>query len=89
LTAGTNGMSTGYFSSVVKDINAHVAAFILCSATQVYWWLFYRGFVMEDVNKLIRQCFMLSQQQKVNKLKYIKDEETDADVIINAAMIDS
>jgi hypothetical protein len=44
---------TGYFSSVVKDINAHVAAFILCPAVQVYWWLCHRGCVMEDVNKFI------------------------------------
>jgi hypothetical protein len=46
---------------------------------------------MEDVNKLIRHCFTLSQQQKVTKSKYIKDEghavidQTDADDIINAA----
>jgi hypothetical protein len=36
LSTRTNGMSTGYFSSVVKDIKAHVAAFILCPAAQVY-----------------------------------------------------
>jgi hypothetical protein len=37
LSTRTNGMSTGYFSSVVKDIKAHVVAFILCPAAQVYW----------------------------------------------------
>ncbi len=45
----------------------------------------------EDVNKMIRHCFTLSQQQKVTKSKYIKDlgrakvEHSDADDIINAA----
>ncbi len=53
LSTGTNGMSTGYFSSVVEDIKAHVAAFILYPAAQVYWWLCRRGCVTEDVNKLI------------------------------------
>jgi hypothetical protein len=91
LSTGTNGTSTGYFSSVVKVIKEHVTAFILCPAAQVYWWLCRRGCVMEDVNKLIRHCFMLSQQQKVTKSKYIKDEghamidQTDADDMINAA----
>jgi hypothetical protein len=37
LSTRTNSMSTGYFSSVVEDIKAHVDAFILCPAAQVYW----------------------------------------------------
>ncbi len=36
LSTRTNGMSTRYFSSVVEDIKAHVVAFILCPAAQVY-----------------------------------------------------
>ena len=28
LSTGSNGMSTGYFSSVVEDIKEHVAAFV-------------------------------------------------------------
>jgi hypothetical protein len=51
LSTGMNGMSTGYFSSVVEDIKAHVVAFILCPAAQVYWF-----------NKLIQHCFTLFQQ---------------------------
>jgi hypothetical protein len=39
LLTGTNGTSTGYFSSVVEDIKEHVAAFVLCPGAQVYWWL--------------------------------------------------
>jgi hypothetical protein len=39
LLTGSNGMSTGYFSSVVEDIKEHVAAFVLCPGAQVYWWL--------------------------------------------------
>jgi hypothetical protein len=36
LSMGTNGVTTGYFSSVVKEFKEHVAAFILCPAAQVY-----------------------------------------------------
>jgi hypothetical protein len=39
LSTGSNGMSTGYFSSVVEDIKEHLAAFVLCPGEQVYWWL--------------------------------------------------
>ncbi len=91
LSTGTNGMTTGYFSSVVLEIKDHVSAFILCPAAQVYWWLHPRGCLTEDVNLLIRHCFTLSQQQKVEKSKYIKDaglaviNQTDANNIINAA----
>ena len=30
-------LRTGYFSSVVEEIKAHVAAFIQCPAAQVYY----------------------------------------------------
>ena len=46
----------------------------------------------KDVNRMIRHCFTLSQQQKVTSLKYMKDlgyaviDETDADNIISAVM---
>jgi hypothetical protein len=91
LSTRTNGMSTRYFSIIVKNIKEHMAAFILCPRAQVYWWLHRRGCVTEDVNRLIWHCFTLSQQQKVTKSKYMKDEghavidHTDADGIINAA----
>ena len=39
LSTGSNGMSTGYFSSVAQEISKHVAAFIACPGAQVYWWL--------------------------------------------------
>jgi hypothetical protein len=89
---GSNGMSTGYFSSIVKNIKEHVAAFVLCPGAQVYWWLCRRGCVTEDINQLIRHQFTLSQQQKVTKSKYLKDlghaavDHSNADNIINAAM---
>ncbi len=67
LSTGSNGMSTGYFSSTVEDIKEHVAAFVLCLGAQVYWWLCRRGCITEDVNRLIRHCFTLLQQQKVAK----------------------
>ncbi len=91
LSTGTNGMTTGYFSSVVPAIRDHLAAFIMCLAAQVYWWLGRRGCLMEDINHLIRHCFTLSQQQWVTKSKFMKDlghaviDQTDADDIINAA----
>ncbi len=91
LLTGTNGMSTGYFSRVVEDIKEHVAVFVLCPGAQVYWWLRRRGCIIEDVNRMIRHCFTLSQQQKVTQSKYLKDlghaaiDQSDADDIINAA----
>jgi hypothetical protein len=91
LLTGTNRLSTGYFLSVVEDIKEHVAAFVLCPGAQVYWWLRRRGCVTEDVNRMIRHCFTLSQQQKVTQSKYLKDlghapiDQSDADDIINAA----
>jgi hypothetical protein len=50
LSTGTNGMTTGYFSSVVLEIRNHVAAFSTCQAAQVYWWLRCRGCLTEDIN---------------------------------------
>ncbi len=91
LSMGSNGMSTGYFSSIVEDIKEHVAAFFQCPGAQVYWWLCRRGCVAEDINFLIRHCFTLSQQQKVTKSKYLKDlghaaiDQSNEDDIINAA----
>jgi hypothetical protein len=91
LSTGTNGMTTGYFSSIVTAIKDHVLAFVLCPAAQVYWWLRHRGCLTEDMNHLIPHCFTISQQQKVTKSKYIKDagltviDQTDANNIINAA----
>ncbi len=90
LSTGLNGMSTGYFSSVVQEISEHVAAFIACLGAQVYWWLRRQGCVTTDVNNLIRHCFSLSQQQKVTSSKYLKDlghavaDRTDGDNIIQA-----
>ncbi len=91
LSMGSNGMSTGYFSSIVEDIKKHVAAFVQCPGVQVYGWLCRRGCVTEDIDCLIRHCFTLSHQQKVTKSKYLKDlghaavDQSDADDIINAA----
>jgi hypothetical protein len=91
LSTRTNGMSTRYFSSIIKNIKEHVAVFILCPGAQVYWWLCHRNCMTEDINRLIWNRFTLSQQQKVTKSKYIKDEghavidHTDVDDIINAA----
>ena len=73
VSTGLNGMTTGYFSSVVQELSKHVAAFITCPGAQVYWWLRCRGCITADVNKLIRHCFTLSQQQKVLSSKYLKD----------------
>jgi hypothetical protein len=67
----SNGIHTGYFSSVVKEIKAHVAAFIRCPAAQVYYWLKRKGCIGEDVNRLIRKCFTVEQQQKVTNSRYI------------------
>ncbi len=91
LSTGSNGMSTGYFSSVVQEISEHVAAFIACPGAQVYWWLRRRGCITADINNLIWHCFTLSQQQKVTSSKYLKDlghavvDRTDGDNIIHAS----
>ncbi len=73
LSTGWNGMSMGYFSSVVQEISEHVAAFIACPGAQVYWWLRHCGCITADINNFIWHCFTLSQQQKVTSSKYLKD----------------
>ena len=91
VTRESNGIHTGYFSSVIEEIKAYVAAFIRCPAAQVYYWLKRKGCIGEDVNRLIRKCFTVEQQQKVTKSKYIKEKgvavmkDSDEDDIINAA----
>jgi hypothetical protein len=91
LSTATNSMATGYFSSVVPEIRDYEAAFTMCPAAQIYWWLCHKGCLTEDVNRLIRHCFTTSQQQRVTKSKYMKDlgyaviDDQDADDIINAA----
>ena len=91
LSTGLNGMTTGYFLSVVQKILEHVEAIVACLGAQVYWWLCCRGCLTEDINRLIRHCFTLSQQQKVTASKYLKDlghavvERTDGDDIIQAS----
>jgi len=91
VTRESNGIHTGYFSSVVEEIKAYVAAFIQCPAAQVYYWLKRKGCIGVDVNRLIHKCFTVEQQQKVTKSKYIKEKgiavmkDSDEDDIINAA----
>ncbi len=70
----SNGIYTGYFSSVVEEIKTYVVAFIRCPAAQVYYWLEHKGCLGEDVNRLICKCFTVEQQQKVTKSKYIKEK---------------
>ncbi len=74
VTRETNGIHTGYFSSVVEEIKAYVVAFIQCPAAQVCYWLKSRCCIGEDVNCLIRKYFTVEQQQKVTKSKYIKEK---------------
>ncbi len=91
VSTGTNGATTGYFSSVVQEISEHVAAFVTCPGAQVYWWLRRCGCVTADNNSPIKHCFTLSQQQKVTASKYLKDlghavvEHADGDDIIGAS----
>jgi hypothetical protein len=70
LSTNLNGMTVGYFSSVVQDILTHVSAFVACPGAQVYWRLHCHGCLTEDINHLIRHCFSLSQQQKGTASKY-------------------
>jgi hypothetical protein len=76
---------------MVKVIKAYVAAFIRCPAAQVYYWLKRKGCIGNDVNRLIRKCFTVEQQQKVTKSKYLKEKgiavmkDSDEDDIINVA----
>jgi hypothetical protein len=70
----SNGIHTGYFLSVVDEIKTYVAAFIRCPAAQVYYWLKCKGCLGKDINRLICKCFMVDQQQKVTKSKYIKEK---------------
>jgi hypothetical protein len=57
---------------------------------QVYWWLRRRGCLAEDVNWMVRHCFMLDQQQKITKSKYVSTkgyavlDKANSDNIINA-----
>jgi len=57
----------------------------------VYYWVILKGCIGDDVNRLIRKCFTVEQQQKVTKSKYIKEKgitvmkDSDEDDIINAA----
>jgi hypothetical protein len=67
----SNRKYTGYFSSIVESINAHVMNFVACLGAQVYWWLRQRGCLVEDVNQMVRHCFTLDQQQKITKTKYV------------------
>ncbi len=46
----SNGIYTGYFSSVVEEIKTYIAAFIRFPAAQVYYWLKRKGRLGEDVN---------------------------------------
>jgi hypothetical protein len=87
----SNGIHTGYFSSVVEEIKTYVAAFIRCPVAQVYYWLKCKGCIGKDINHLIHKCFTVEQQQKVTKSKYIMEKGvavmigSDKDDIINAA----
>jgi hypothetical protein len=91
MARGSKRNYTGYFSSVVTLISTHVTNFVACPGAQVYWWLRRRGCLAEDVNKLVRHCFTLDQQQKITKSKYVSKkgyailDEKDSDNIINAA----
>ena len=65
VTPEPNGIHTGYFSSMVEEIKVYVAALIRCPAAQVYYWLKHKGCIGEDVNRLIRKCFTVEQQQQI------------------------
>ncbi len=94
VSTGSNGMSMGYFLSVLQEISEHVAAFIASPGAQVYWWLRRQECITVDVNKLIRHCFTLSQQQKVLSSKYLKDlghtvvDRTDGNDIIHTSNLE-
>jgi hypothetical protein len=54
----------------------------------LYWWLRQRGCLAEDVNRMVRHCFTLNQQQKITKSKYafakgyaVLDEAISDDII--------
>jgi hypothetical protein len=87
----SNGIHTGYFSSVVDEIKMYVAAFIRCPVAQVYYWLKRKGCLGKDVNRLICKSFTVDQQLKVTKSKYIKEKgfavmkDSNKNNIINAA----
>ncbi len=70
VTRESNGIHTGYFSSVVEEIKAYVAAFIRCPTAQVYYWLKRKGCIGDDVNRLIHKCFTMEQQQKVTQFTF-------------------
>jgi hypothetical protein len=94
MSTGSNGMSTGYFSSMVQEISKHVAAFIACLGAQVYWWLRHCRCITAGIIILIRHCFTLSQQQKVTSSKYLKEfghtvvDRADGDNIIHASTLE-
>jgi hypothetical protein len=67
MARGSNGKYTGYFSSILESINAHITNFVACPGAQVYWWLRQRSCLAEDVDGMVHHCFMLDQQQKITK----------------------
>jgi hypothetical protein len=89
LARGSSGKYTGYFSSIMESVKTHVMNFVSCPGAQVYWRLQQKGCLAEDVNRMVCYCFMLDQQQKITKSKYISDQgyavldETNSDNIIN------
>ncbi len=89
IARGSSGKYIRYFSSVMELINTHVTNFLACLGAQVYWWLWQRGCLAEDVNQMVCHCFMLDQQQKITKSKYVSEkgyailDEKDPDDIIN------
>ncbi len=85
LSKGSNGNYTGHFLSVVEPINTHVKNFVACPGAQVYWWLRRRGCLTEDVNRMVRHCFTLDQQQNITDKGYAVLDESNSDDIINAA----
>jgi hypothetical protein len=64
VTCESKGIHAGYFSSMVAEIKAYIAAFIRCPAAQVYYWLKCKAFIIgKDVNRLIRKCFTVVEHQ--------------------------
>ena len=87
ISRSTNGRFTGYFDSVEDNICKEVEDVAKSLGAAVFWFLMRKGAVQEDVVKLIKRCFTLTEQQKCTRSRYstsrgcIVDDLAEKDII--------
>ena len=74
ISKSTRGTHTGYFSSVITGHGAYVENFSLCPAANIFWFLLRKGVVKDDVVKMIKGSFSITEQQKCTNSVYSKSK---------------